>query len=112
MQLIEGRLESRNIDNAGNRIDYCLQITHSPADRNDIVETGTGGNLVGSAGVQGKVGELTKLDGVCVNHHCLGNRTHAANILGISIRTMRNKLKQYSDEGIDVPTPREMRAAY
>lgn len=35
--------------------------------------------------------------------HCLGNRTHAANILGISIRTLRNKLKQYNDEGIAVP---------
>jgi two-component system response regulator FlrC len=35
--------------------------------------------------------------------HCLGNRTHAAHILGISIRTLRNKLKQYSDEGLRIP---------
>ena len=35
--------------------------------------------------------------------HCLGNRTHAAKILGISIRTLRNKLNQYEGEGVKIP---------
>jgi len=39
--------------------------------------------------------------------HCLGNRTHAANILGISIRTLRNKLNLYSSDGVNVPQPGE-----
>jgi two-component system, response regulator FlrC len=37
--------------------------------------------------------------------HCLGNRTHAANVLGISIRTLRNKLNEYAADGIPVPPP-------
>ena len=34
--------------------------------------------------------------------HTMGNRTVAAQILGISIRTLRNKLKQYEAEGFDI----------
>jgi two-component system, response regulator FlrC len=37
--------------------------------------------------------------------HCYGNRTHAAQILGISIRTLRNKLKLYLDAGVAVTAP-------
>lgn len=37
--------------------------------------------------------------------HCLGNRTRAANILGISIRTLRNKLTVYAADGVGVPSP-------
>ena len=42
--------------------------------------------------------------------HCLGNRTHAAKILGISIRTLRNKLNEYVDAGVPVAEPGGVRA--
>lgn len=34
---------------------------------------------------------------------CGGNRTHAARVLGVSVRTLRNKIRQYSAQGADVP---------
>jgi len=34
-----------------------------------------------------------------------GNRTHAATILGISIRALRNKIRTYRDRGRGVPEP-------
>jgi DNA-binding NtrC family response regulator len=37
--------------------------------------------------------------------HCLGNRTRAAKLLGISIRTLRNKLRVYACDGVPVPLP-------
>jgi two-component system, response regulator FlrC len=43
--------------------------------------------------------------------HCLGNRTQAARILGISIRTLRNKLNEYGSAGLAIPQPGQARVA-
>jgi two-component system response regulator FlrC len=63
-----------------------------------VITGGAKANLVGKT-----VAEVERDLIIDTLSHCLGNRTHAANILGISIRTLRNKLKQYSDEGVPVP---------
>jgi DNA-binding NtrC family response regulator len=34
---------------------------------------------------------------------CDGNRTRASRVLGVSVRTLRNKIRVYSADGIDVP---------
>lgn len=34
---------------------------------------------------------------------CRGNRTQAARVLGVSVRTLRNKINLYSADGADVP---------
>jgi len=34
---------------------------------------------------------------------CEGNRTHAARVLGFSVRTLRNKIRQYAADGADIP---------
>ena len=43
--------------------------------------------------------------------HTSGNRTHAATILGISIRALRNKLKLYAQQGMAVTPPMAGEAA-
>ena len=37
--------------------------------------------------------------------HCFGNRTRAAAVIGISLRSLRNKLNDYAANGLAVPPP-------
>jgi two-component system, response regulator FlrC len=71
-------------------------------------EDGAGSPSQGSQGMVGRTVADVERDLILSTlQHCLGNRTHAANILGISIRTLRNKLQQYRQEGMVVPHPGE-----
>lgn len=72
----------------------------------DTRETSTDDSLIGKT-----VAEVEKQLIINTLEHCLGNRTHAATILGISIRTLRNKLKTYSDEGAQFPPTGELEEA-
>jgi DNA-binding NtrC family response regulator len=63
---------------------------------------GIADGLVSEARVGRTVAEVERELILETVNHCLGNRTHAANILGISIRTLRNKLKLYSEQSSDM----------
>ncbi|MBE88882.1 MAG: sigma-54-dependent Fis family transcriptional regulator [Rhodospirillaceae bacterium] len=77
----------------------------------EVVDAGTATAAVVASAAQNMVGktvaEVERDLILGTLEHCLGNRTHAANILGISIRTLRNKLKLYTEHGIAVPMPGE-----
>jgi DNA-binding NtrC family response regulator len=54
--------------------------------------------LIGST-----VGEIERELVLQTLARCDGNRTRAARVLGVSVRTLRNKIRLYSTDGIDVP---------
>jgi DNA-binding NtrC family response regulator len=60
-----------------------------------------------ASGVEGLVGrrveEVERDLIIGTLSHCLGNRTRAAEILGISIRALRNKIQDYRASGLAVP---------
>jgi DNA-binding NtrC family response regulator len=76
--------------------DPAARAAHAAASTAEAVSRGFVGQTVAAMEQQLIIDTL---------EHCLGNRTHAANILGISIRTLRNKLKEYSEAGVAVPAP-------
>jgi two-component system response regulator FlrC len=63
-----------------------------------VVEKATGGDSTAPALVGRTVADVERELILNTLNHVLGNRTHAANILGISIRTLRNKLKEYGEQ--------------
>ena len=74
-------------------------------DGNAVITASGSGGLMSSGLVGMTVAEVERDLIIDTLKHCLGNRTHAATTLGISIRTLRNKLRQYTDDGISVPQP-------
>ena len=79
---------------------------HDPEVSNFVAMGGADADPDAAAKMVGKtVAEVERVLIIDTLKHCLGNRTHAANILGISIRTLRNKLNQYNADGVSVPQP-------
>jgi two-component system response regulator FlrC len=67
---------------------------------------GLGSSAAGGASLVGRtVADVERDLIIDTLKHTLGNRTHAAKILGISIRTLRNKLNAYVQDGMAVPAP-------
>ncbi|MZR30196.1 sigma-54 interaction domain-containing protein [Sneathiella litorea] len=76
----------------------------TPSNQTASAENGVAATAAGAGSLVGrKVADVEKDLILNTLDHCFGNRTHAANILGISIRTLRNKLKLYSDDGVNIP---------
>lgn len=58
-------------------------------------------NISSSIGLVGRTVEDVEKELILNTiNHCLGNKNNASKILGISIRTLRNKLKEYEDLGL------------
>ena len=81
----------------------------APADGKPRTPMGSGGGI---ASLVGRKMEDVERDLIIETlGHTLGNRTHAAVILGISIRALRNKLRDYAASGVAVPPPASASAA-
>lgn len=94
---LENTMHRAVLMSAGTEIDEDAVLLMPPMEQASETAAGTD-TLVGRT-----VADVEKDLIISTLKHTFGNRTHAANILGISIRTLRNKLKQYMEEGIDVP---------
>ena len=76
----------------------------TPATANSAAQPGLA--APGIAGLVGRTMDDVERDLILETlSHTLGNRTHAATMLGISIRALRNKLRDYAEAGAAVTPP-------
>ncbi|MBV8399029.1 MAG: sigma-54-dependent Fis family transcriptional regulator [Acetobacteraceae bacterium] len=105
-----------NVRELENTIHRAVLLAQGPEIGAEVVETGSPSavsaavrNTEKTAGVASLVGrrvEEVERDLILETlAHTLGNRTHAATILGISIRALRNKLRDYAAQGLRVTPP-------
>jgi len=114
--LLEGHSWPGNVRELENTMHRAVLLANGPVIGPDAIMLGSSGSTEpaaaatlhadGQSGLVGRtVSDVERELIIDTLQHCFGNRTHAANILGISIRTLRNKLKQYNEQGISVPAP-------
>ena len=100
-----------NVRELENTVHRAVLLAHGDTIGPDAIELGGAGPAstqtnAGVAGLVGRTMEQVERDLILETlGHTLGNRTHAAVILGISIRALRNKLRDYSRAGLAVPPP-------
>ena len=98
---LENTMHRAVLMSIGDEIDENAIILNDPdsvINKPEVGEVMSGGEFIGRT-----VANMERDLIIDTLKHTLGNRTTAANILGISIRTLRNKLKQYEEEGFSVP---------
>jgi DNA-binding NtrC family response regulator len=104
-----------NVRELENTIHRAVLLASGAEIDGDAVELAPGGPAA-APGAAGNAAPISQLVGRTMDEverdliietlgHTLGNRTHAATILGISIRALRNKLRDYAQSGVAVPPP-------
>ncbi len=77
----------------------AIILDKSGIGKNTLVSEGEVKNMVGKA-----LADVEREAILQTLEHCEGDKTHAAIILGVSIRTLHIKLQQYMDEGASIAT--------
>ncbi len=96
----------RELENTMHRAVLLSSGDQIGPDAFDFTGSGGLGTQASGAGLVGRtVADVERDLIIDTLKHTLGNRTHAAKILGISIRTLRNKLNAYVQDGMAVPAP-------